>query len=354
MDATGTDRAVRRLALQRRRTVSAACRWPPGTRRRRWCSSRRPCRCPRLCRALRPSRSSPTAHEAYSGWQKWNSHYWLENYEDFLEFFFSQVFTEPHSTKQREDAIGWALETDPETLVATQLAPRFPDEASVRELTGPRPLPDPRDPRTRRRRPPARLRRRARRADRRRARDPRGLGSQPPGSRPREGQPAAARFRRAHAAGRQGMGSSHRTGWSRGRSRRKRALYISSPIGLGHAQRDVAIAEELRKLHPDLEIDWLAQNPVTQGARGRGRADPSGQRASRQRVAPHRVGVGRARPALLPGLAADGRDPGRQLHGLPRPRRGGAVRPLDRRRGVGARLLPAREPGAEARGIRAG
>jgi predicted glycosyltransferase len=40
-------------------------------------------------------------------------------------------------------------------------------------------------------------------------------------------------------------------------------LYISSPIGLGHAQRDVAIADELRKLHPGLEIDWLAQHPVT-------------------------------------------------------------------------------------------
>jgi len=51
--------------------------------------------------------------------------------------------------------------------------------------------------------------------------------------------------------------------WVRGRSRAKRALYISSPIGLGHAQRDVAIADELRKLHPGLEIDWLAQHPVT-------------------------------------------------------------------------------------------
>ena len=51
--------------------------------------------------------------------------------------------------------------------------------------------------------------------------------------------------------------------WVRGKSRRRRALYISSPIGLGHAQRDVAIADELRKLHPDLEIDWLAQHPVT-------------------------------------------------------------------------------------------
>src|SRR6187200_2870560 len=51
--------------------------------------------------------------------------------------------------------------------------------------------------------------------------------------------------------------------YTRSLARRRRALYISSPIGLGHAQRDVAIADELRKLHPDLEIDWLAQHPVT-------------------------------------------------------------------------------------------
>ena len=58
--------------------------------------------------------------------------------------------------------------------------------------------------------------------------------------------------------------------WVRGRSRRKRALYLSSPIGLGHAQRDTAIAAELRKLHPDLEIDWLAQHPVTAVLEARG------------------------------------------------------------------------------------
>jgi predicted glycosyltransferase len=58
--------------------------------------------------------------------------------------------------------------------------------------------------------------------------------------------------------------------WVRGKSRRKRALYISSPIGLGHAQRDAAIAAELRKLHPDLEIDWLAQHPVTRVLEARG------------------------------------------------------------------------------------
>src|SRR6187397_1430581 len=58
--------------------------------------------------------------------------------------------------------------------------------------------------------------------------------------------------------------------WTRALSRRRRALYISSPIGLGHAQRDVAIADELRKLQPDLEIDWLAQSPVTDVLESRG------------------------------------------------------------------------------------
>ncbi len=51
--------------------------------------------------------------------------------------------------------------------------------------------------------------------------------------------------------------------WSRGLGRPKKALYISSPIGLGHARRDLAIAQELKGLHPDLQVDWLAQNPVT-------------------------------------------------------------------------------------------
>ena len=46
-------------------------------------------------------------------------------------------------------------------------------------------------------------------------------------------------------------------------TREKRALYLSSPIGLGHGRRDIAIARELRKLHPDLKVDWLAQDPVT-------------------------------------------------------------------------------------------
>ena len=57
--------------------------------------------------------------------------------------------------------------------------------------------------------------------------------------------------------------SMHATTWTRGACRPARALYLSSPIGLGHVRRDVAVASELRERHPGLEIDWLAQHPVT-------------------------------------------------------------------------------------------
>ena len=70
---------------------------------------------------------------------------------------------------------------------------------------------------------------------------------------------------------------------------RKRALYISSPIGLGHAQRDAAIARELRNLVDGLEIDWLAQDPVTRVLEAEGERIHPAQRTPGQRVAPHRV-----------------------------------------------------------------
>ena len=56
---------------------------------------------------------------------------------DFLEFFFSQMFTEPHSTKPIEDCVGWGLETDAETLVATQRGARpRPGRVTARSADG--------------------------------------------------------------------------------------------------------------------------------------------------------------------------------------------------------------------------
>jgi pimeloyl-ACP methyl ester carboxylesterase/predicted glycosyltransferase len=200
--------------------------------------------------------------DTYEGWGKWNANHWLEDYRSFLEFFFSQIFTEPHSTKQWEDALGWACETDPATLVATQLAPRLPDEASVRELTD-------------RIRCPVLV-----------------IHGRDDAVRPHDSGAALAKLTGGALVSLDGCGHSphardpvrvnllvrdfcqpRRTAtsaWTRAKARGRRALYISSPIGLGHAQRDVAIARELRTLVPDLQIDWLAQDPVTRVLAGEG------------------------------------------------------------------------------------
>jgi pimeloyl-ACP methyl ester carboxylesterase len=193
------------------------------------------------------------------GWAKYNRHYWLQDYRSFLEFFFSRFFVEPHSTKQIEDCVNWGLETTPETLVATRLAIDMEEEetrqlcARVRcpvlviqgtedAITGPT--------------------RGIALADETRGRlfllDGSGHG------------PHARDPVKVNLLLRDFVAPTSPTRWPRGRSRGKRALYISSPIGLGHAQRDVAIAKELRKLVPDLEIDWLAQHPVTKVLEGEG------------------------------------------------------------------------------------
>ena len=253
MDATGTERAVL-VSLSRgaERSLHLAASQPERVDKLVFIAPALPL--PPATPRLKAMQEFGEPRNEFVGWGKWNRHYWVEHYEDFLEFFFSQCFTEPHSTKQREDCVGWGLETDAETLVATQLAPRLQDEESVRELLS-------------------------------RINCPLLVihGSDD------AVRPCASGARLAELAGGELVvleGSGHLLHardpvkvnlllrdfvkpappagrWVRGKSRRKRALYISSPIGLGHAQRDIAIAAELRKLHPDLEIDWLAQHPVT-------------------------------------------------------------------------------------------
>lgn len=69
----------------------------------------------------------------YEGWDKYNMHYWRSNYRDFTEFFVDQIFSEPHSTKQWEDGVGWANETNGEVLIATELKD-FVDEKREHEV----------------------------------------------------------------------------------------------------------------------------------------------------------------------------------------------------------------------------
>ena len=70
------------------------------------------------------------------GWAKCNVHYWRRDYRGFLEFFFSEQFPEPHSTKHIEDCVQWGLDGSAEALVlADEEAPLpFASEEEARAL----------------------------------------------------------------------------------------------------------------------------------------------------------------------------------------------------------------------------
>ena len=190
------------------------------------------------------------------GWDKYTRSYWREDYPDFAEFFIRQIFNEPHSTKQIEDSIAWAAETNGEVLIATMDVSGVDDlvvdanaHARVRcpyllihgdddavsplqvaartaELTGGELV------------------------------VVSGAGHAPHARVPALVNTLMRDFLARH------LGSWSPTRPARVGSRKK-ALYLSSPIGLGHARRDLAITQSLREKHPDLQVDWLAQDPVT-------------------------------------------------------------------------------------------
>jgi pimeloyl-ACP methyl ester carboxylesterase/predicted glycosyltransferase len=203
--------------------------------------------------------------DGYEGWGKANRHYWLADYRGWVEFFMSQVFTEPHSIKQREDGVGYGLETTAETLLLTAPAAAAPTaedaEAICRQVRCPVLV----------------------------------VHGDQDGIVPYETGVALAHWTGGQLVTIHGGGhaptlrdpvlanllirdfaqslrprTAGRRSWTRGRDRRKRVLYVSSPIGLGHVRRDLAIADELRARQPDLEIDWLTQHPVTQVLEERG------------------------------------------------------------------------------------
>ncbi|MCW2540138.1 MAG: alpha/beta fold hydrolase [Frankiales bacterium] len=62
-----------------------------------------------------------------AGWGRFNAEYWRRDLAGFAEFFFGEVFSEPHSSKQRDDAVEWTLQTDADTLIAIERAPYLGD-----------------------------------------------------------------------------------------------------------------------------------------------------------------------------------------------------------------------------------
>lgn len=210
-----------------------------------------------------------------TGWQLNNRHAITTQHRKWVEFFFGEQLVEPHSTKQYEDAVAWALESTGEVLVAGEegfdigLPDRETAERIYRELDIPiLTIHGDRDV--------------CQHVDRGIAFAEitggdliilEGAGHLTVAREPVEVNRAIRKF----VDKTKGIPMTSHT-WTRGMSRRKRALYLSSPIGLGHARRDLAIAEELRKVEPDLEIDWLAQHPVTTVLTGAGeRVHPASQ-----------------------------------------------------------------------------
>jgi len=251
MDATGTERAVivglsagalwgALLAAEHPERVEAAAFIAAAA--------------PFAQHAVRTTAPFDEPMESYEGWDKYNRHYWLEHYRGFLEFFFGQVFTEPHSTKQIEDCVGWGLDTDGATLALTYTGRELRDRDSFRALCERIACPvlviHGTDDAVR----PFIVAEELAEVTGGDLVALEGSGHCPPARDPVQVNLLLREF---------AVPRSHATRWTRGRRRGKRALYVSSPIGLGHARRDIAIARELRRLHPDIEVDWLAQHPVT-------------------------------------------------------------------------------------------
>ena len=210
-----------------------------------------------------PTYSFTRSLDTQEGWAKFNRHYWLQDYRGFLEFFFGQVFSEPHSATQIEDCVAWGLETTPQILIATILAPNRITTTTVEHYTQLVSCPvlviHGTDDRVVSHAVGARL------ADMTRGSlvTIEGGGHAPHGRDPIKVNMLLREFIKPQRR------PTHVT-WTRAHTRGRRALYVSSPIGLGHIRRDLAIADQLHTRCPDLAIDWLAQHPVTDMLAARG------------------------------------------------------------------------------------
>lgn len=55
-----------------------------------------------------------------TGWELFNRHVIVNEHHRWVEFFFGAQLVEPHSTKQYENAVAWALESSGDVLVAAE------------------------------------------------------------------------------------------------------------------------------------------------------------------------------------------------------------------------------------------
>jgi pimeloyl-ACP methyl ester carboxylesterase/predicted glycosyltransferase len=204
------------------------------------------------------------------GWAIYNQHAWRRDLRKFAQFFWSHIFTEPHSTKQIEDGVGWTMQTDAETLIATQGAceTTLVSKEATLDLLHSIQCPililhgsdDAIMPARR-----SELIAEATGADL--------VIIEGGGHCPQARDPIVVNRLFMEFVDRvtpKEQWTPRRTSWTRALSRPKKVLCLSSPIGLGHARRDLAIMRALRELHDDVQVDWLAQEPVTTFLSGTG------------------------------------------------------------------------------------
>ncbi len=195
------------------------------------------------------------------GWAKQNRHYWRRDFRGYIEFHSREVMVpEPHSTKLYDDCVEWGLDVGPEALLLywearNQPATKEEAEDLCRGLRCPvLIIHSDRDMCQ----PHAGAERLAEITDG----GPvtlKGAGHVPHARHPVVMNMLMKEFVDSVVAPKP-----RHIVWERALQRPRRALFISSSIGLGHIQRDLAVARDLRALVPDLEIHWWAQHPATQ------------------------------------------------------------------------------------------
>ena len=203
---------------------------------------------------------------SYDGWYRMNEHYWRQDWPDFAHFFFNELLLEPHSTKVLEDTVGWACESTGEVQATAAHATMYPDTAEqgeelLRAIRCPVLVIHGTEDRCQ---PMGRFDTVVKHTGAER------LVLEGAGHLPMARDPIVVNRAIKGFVDRVTGVAPPRQVWTRSLHRRPRVLYLSSPIGLGHVRRDLAIAEALRKLRPEVEVQWLTQSPVADFLEQRG------------------------------------------------------------------------------------
>lgn len=193
-------------------------------------------------------------YQSTQGWATFNADYWRTDFEGFLRFFFSQVWTEAHSEGLIDACVANGLQTTPETLIDTIGANPMTDAEAIELI--------------RRTRCPwlvvhgdgDELQPHAR-GERLAAESNASLVTMA-GAGHCSGNRDPVRFNLLIREFTDGIlpWRTRRRIWTRARSRPRRVLFV--PGGPDAAGRDLLIAHALRARRPGVRIDWLAAEPA--------------------------------------------------------------------------------------------